>query len=490
MADYLRIARAYLCGTSVTVWCFMLLCLLTFAAVGEELARNQGGILGGVLSRKSYLAMFAYFNACVLGVLLRDNIAQPWASLLPHYRKKHLLVTTLIALIFLGLPMFSMEFVGTSDIALSSVAVIFMSCLAAGLWTLHHPALGVLAFPFLFFAMADSAASPGLAAFLAGARPSVSAALVLLSLIGLWAFAWRLLAWNEEKFEYAVARMWGDLLRGRGGQTSGGLFNAKSVEGSLTALPPNERAAMQNVDQAKSPFFNLRQVDELTGYNERNLWQRSLLWRHGTGPMRTSASVGYLMVITLIMIAPMVFVPSLVGAVNPARDVVVIMSVQVMTNPVTLWLPWLMRLPRLGYESVRPRTRREFVRELGLAFLWDVVQCWVGGVLLMGIAAAIWAPELLQVNKIFPFICCTAVGQLCAYGMMAVWLVKLVKRGLLASVACAFCPFLAMASWILFVVMNNSIGFEVNIVIASVLAVASMALIALAHRRWCRADFD
>jgi hypothetical protein len=82
----------------------MFLCLLIVSAVDGELARNQGGILGGLLSRKSYMAMFAYFNACVLGVLLRDNIAHPWASVLPHYRKKHLLVTTLIALFFLGIP--------------------------------------------------------------------------------------------------------------------------------------------------------------------------------------------------------------------------------------------------------------------------------------------------------------------------------------------------------------------------------------------------
>jgi hypothetical protein len=105
MGDYLRIARAYLHGTSAAVWCFMFLCLVSVSAFdGElaELARNQGGIPGGVLSRN--MAMFAYFNACLLGVLLRDNIAHPWASVLPHYRKKHLLVTTLIALFFLGIP--------------------------------------------------------------------------------------------------------------------------------------------------------------------------------------------------------------------------------------------------------------------------------------------------------------------------------------------------------------------------------------------------
>ena len=206
MGDYLRIARAYLCGTAAAVWCITFLSLLSVSAIGGELTRNQGGIMGGVLSRKSYMAMFAYFNACVLGVLLRDNIAHPWASVLPHYRKKHLLVTTLIALLFLGIPIFSVMFVGTSDIAPTSVAVIFLTCLAAGLWTLHHPVLGVLAFPFLVFATAHSSSSPELAAFLAGTNPATSAALVFMSLLALWALARRLLALHEEMFEYAFGR--------------------------------------------------------------------------------------------------------------------------------------------------------------------------------------------------------------------------------------------------------------------------------------------
>ncbi len=384
MGDYLRIARAYLSGTAAAVWCFKFLCLLSVSASVEEIARNQGGILGGVLSRKSYMAMFAYFNACLLGVLLRDNIAHPWASVLPHYRKKHLLVATLIALVFLGAPMFSTQLVGTSDIAPTSVAVIFLTCLAAGLWTLHHPVLGVLAFPFLVFASAHASSSPELAAFLAGTNPATSAALVFISLLALWALAWRLLALNEEMVEYAIARMWGDLLRGRGGQTFRGLYSAKPIEDYLAALPADKRATLQNFDPQKNLFTNLKQVDNLSGYSERSLWQRLQLWRLGTAPTRASASMGSQILIALISIPPMVVIPRLMGAANSARDSVVIMSVMVMTNPFNIWLNWFKRRHRLGYESLRPRTRQEFVRELGLALLWDMIQCWLGGLLFMG----------------------------------------------------------------------------------------------------------
>ena len=62
------------------------------------------------------------------------------------------------------------------------------------------------------------------------------------------------------------------------------------------------------------------------------------------------------------------------------------------------------------------------------------------------------------------------------------------KQGMVASVWFAFCPFLAMASWMLFIV--QPIGVELNIAIESVLSAASVATIALAYRRWCRADLD
>jgi hypothetical protein len=305
-----------------------------------------------------------------------------------------------------------------------------------------------------------------------------------MSLLALWAFAWRLLALNEDMFEYPVARMWGDLLRGRGGQTFWGLFNAKTIADNLAALPADKRAALQNLD----PFTNLKQLDNLSGCSDRSLWQRLQLWRLGTATTPASAAVGGQFLISLTFILLLVFIPPLVGVEYPARDAVVIMSVMIMTNPFNIWLHWFMRLRRLGYESLRPRTRQEFVRELGLALLLDIIQCWLGGVLFMGIAAAIWAPELLQVKNILLFILGTGVGQLCGYAMMGIWLLKLLKRGMVASLSCAFCPFLATASWMLWV--NSRIGVELNIAIASVLAGASVATIALAYRRWCRADLD
>ena len=277
---------------------------------------------------------------------------------------------------------------------------------------------------------------------------------------------------NEDALDYQDARVWGDFLRGRGQ-----IFRGQAK----TIVPADQQAGLRNFDLLKYPFSNLKQVDKLCGYSERSLWQRLQLWRLGAAPTSASASVGWLVGITLIMMPVLLYPKAL-----PARNTVVIFSVQVMTNPFNLWLFWFNRRHRLGYESLRPRTRPEFVRELGLALFWDSFLCWLGGVLFMGITAAIWAPELLQVKNAILFIGCTGVGQLCAYAIMGAWSLK---RGMVASVSCALGAFMVIAQWML-LTMYGSIGVEVNIAIASVLAAASAATIALAYRRWCWADLD
>lgn len=478
MGNYLRIARVYLRKETAVAWCFLLLCLLSVSAGAGELASRQGGILGGVLSIKSYMAMFTYFNACLLGVVLRDGIARPWASVLPHYREKHLLVAALIALLFLGIPIFSLMFAGTSDIAPTSVVVIFLTCLAAGLWTLHHPLMGFLALPFLVFVAAPASSFRWLAAFLAGTNPAASAALALLSLLALGALARRLLVMKEDTLEFAFARLWGDFLNGRGehfGERTSG------IAGGIAAVPADQRAPLQKLELLKNPLSNLRAIDNLSIDGRRSLWRRVQLWRLGTAPTRTALSVASLMAITFILMPVMLATQAL-----PARNTVVIFSVQIMLNPFGVWLSWFNRLHRLGFESLRPRTRREFVRELGLAFLCDGFEAWLGGVLFMGICAVIWAPELLQVKNIILFICCTGAGQLCVSAMMGIWCLK---RGTIASVVCTLCAFMAIALWMIRA-LDDGVGLEVNIAIALVLYAASAAAIAPAYRRWRLADLE
>ena len=480
MSDYMPIARAYMSKKLVAVWCVLLMCLLSISTFEGEFARGQSEFLGGILSKKSYMAMFTYFNACLLGVFLGDNMAHPWASLLPNYRQKHLVVATLITFLFLAVPLVLVSFVGISDVALSSVFVIFLTCLAAGLWTTHHLALGgILALPFLAFVLVPSSSSPALGAFLAGTTPATSLALLCLTAVALWVLARRLLSLNEESLSYAGTRNLGGILRGQSHAFGG---HVTAFANSLV-LPANQRVQLPKFD-------NLKRIDELAQYSAGNLWQRLRLWRIGTAPSRTSVSVIWLMVFTLIIIPAMIFLQRSAGAENSARDVVVIFSVQVMTNPFVVWLFWINRRQRLGYESLRPRTRQAFIRELGLTLFLDLVQCWLGGVAIMVIAATIWAPELLQASNMILFVFCTGMGQLCSFAMMGFGLLKFIKGSVLASIACAFGPFFVMETWILFVVMQGNVGYAANMVIAFALATASVAMMPSIYRRWCHADLD
>jgi hypothetical protein len=118
-----------------------------------------------------------------------------------------------------------------------------------------------------------------------------------------------------------------------------------------------------------------------------------------------------------------------------------------------------------------------------------MIQCWLWGVLFAGITAAIWAPKLLQAKNIVLFILGTAIGQLCVYAM-AIWPSKrrLLSNGVWFSFT-AICFYIFPAGLMVGTV-NGSIGVEVSIAIASILAAVSVATIVLAYRRWCRADLD
>jgi hypothetical protein len=59
---------------------------------------------------------------------------------------------------------------------------------------------GRLGFPFFGLCNGALFILPELAAFLAGTSPATAAALVFISLLALWALAWRLLALNEDMF--------------------------------------------------------------------------------------------------------------------------------------------------------------------------------------------------------------------------------------------------------------------------------------------------
>ena len=69
---------------------------------------------------------------------------------------------------------------------------------------------------------------------------------------------------------------------------------------------------------------------------------------------------------------------------------------------------------------------------------------------------------------------------------MGIWFLN---RGMIAFACCDTLPI--RDDWELDRLdVTGRIGVELNIAIASVLAAASVATIALAYRRWCRADLD
>ena len=162
MGDYLRIARVYLRGTAAAVWLFLFLCLLSISANAGDRGQPRWH------PWRRPFEKIIHGNVCVFQCLSIRRPSQRQhgppvgvraAALSPEASPGHYAHR----IVFPGDPDVLDGVCGNQRHRPTSVAVIFLTCLAAGLWTLHHPLLGFLAFPFLAFAMTPSSSNPDLA---------------------------------------------------------------------------------------------------------------------------------------------------------------------------------------------------------------------------------------------------------------------------------------------------------------------------------------
>jgi hypothetical protein len=71
-------------------------------------------------------------------------------------------------------------------------------------------------------------------------------------------------------FEYAIARVWGVFSAGGVGKHSGGCSTRRLSKTISLLCRPISGPPLQNRDPLKTPFSNLKQVDNLSGYSERS----------------------------------------------------------------------------------------------------------------------------------------------------------------------------------------------------------------------------
>jgi hypothetical protein len=148
---------------------------------------------------------------------------------------------------------------------------------------------------------------------------------------------------------------------------------------------------------------------------------------------------------------------------------------------------WLRRWPRLGYELLRPTTRRDFCRQMGLAFACEGIEAYLWLLLFVGFLAAIWSPGSLRTWDLAVYVVllvCMWLGQWAA----TAWIVSYSRSAFLLLPAVYGISYVPYKMWMRYRTspMPFATGYYLTLSLGMMLL--CVAALYLAYRRWQRLD--
>jgi hypothetical protein len=153
-----------------------------------------------------------------------------------------------------------------------------------------------------------------------------------------------------------------------------------------------------------------------------------------------------------------------------------------------IWFTAYRRWGRLGYESLRPATRRQWVLENAAAMLMKIGQIQVLWLLIQGSVLFIYFPEF-RTSRVLPeTIACWLGWQTLIFGISA-WIASFGSFGLKMSIMGAMLGLVSM-SWVFSRLLNEQQSRELWLVTGISTGAIGLGMCVVAYRRWCRIDFD
>lgn len=397
----------------------------------------------------------------VLIIHLKQQIATPYASLIPNYRAPQLLIAAIMsAPSLLLLPLIVSLGAHLPFLPLLSLNVALCALLA---WAVYRNSFPLMA---IVLACWFSPALPAVDLFLTGFLTDASWAYAPLSLlilaagiVGFIALAHRLLHLSEEMPEYSrnISTSYWDTL-----------VNLRSQR-PTTQINFQSRWAMFFVAPSDS------QLARIAATPHPNFWQRVARWRAAQGNRRGMALMALVFLLTLFILR-----------FNTQDGTFRFAWMFFFIFPISAVLGQLLRrLPLLGSESLRPVSRRNYLIENALASALQLAELW----LLMA------ALLLLQIAWLFPASLYTPIPWL-TLGAVALfqifflaigfWLLRFRSPLLLWS-----CSFGSIAVFPMLAIFSQR-AFPFSPATASLIAalvlLVSLLIFLDAYRRWLKTD--
>ena len=417
----------------------------------------------------SFQALFFGAYLCfILGVHLKQQFANPRAKLLPTFSAPHLLVSIAITSVATSITIWAASrhreahWLGVMAIA---VHVNFMahrlgsSPTNSAAWVFAASVIG----------MTTPVGRGFVVEIGMGHEPTLAIAILVSHVCGLLLLMDDMMKLDEDSPSYQIVVN----------------FNAWDMRA------PAQRNLIRNMSQRDSGYLRLiswashRRLDRATSCPATTSAQRVALFDLGdnwpSSIIVNQVAVAGIAILFLVLIGGR-------SSIRTAHELSLLMRiflVAIMAFVWGFWFMWVQRWSRLGYESLRPVSRREWVWENGVAIFKNIALNHSIAAVLQLVIVGIVLPEFLHERSVWLVLLWSTGLQVLAFGIFA--LVSSYGSVILMGMVMGT---LSTCLMIPGAFMPGENGLDVGLIlgITALGAAVGVVITCIAFRRWCRVD--
>jgi hypothetical protein len=407
-----------------------------------------------------------------MGILyLKEQLSTWQSSLVPHYRRPHLIVGAL----FVAMALCAIPLLFNQIVRMNPLPIIALCAAAASLagWLVYDPSLKTIGVFFAALALACfPAVQQAIGRIVHGESPYAVVALLTGSIVLFGWIWWKLSRLHEEMPEYRA---------GMGGRSMTPVRPVLQTDlldtiAGLIARYPMWRIGLKRSEPIDSALATL-QHRRLVSAGGWVPWRLGALWALAILGMLAGINLAFDANdrMKLVDIAPLVLIISMPAA------------------PIIISSLWIHRGPMLPYEMTLPASRRSFVRQTLAALVWDHVSCWIGAILtcmaIIFIVRYLSKDDSLMHSNAFDIAITLAFffsGQVAAVGIIA-WTLRF-RSKLLSLVTMIVAVVLTLPP----LLVAGKRGLDTQALTLTIASFTIAGLVALfdAYRRWLRVNLE
>ncbi|MCK4340194.1 MAG: hypothetical protein KAY37_00535 [Phycisphaerae bacterium] len=419
--------------------------------------------------------MFVLLEASFLAYHVKEQIANYRSTVMPRFCTPHIVVALTFSLVLILLHTLLLGVFGASILG---ALAIFSMCLATGLWVHHfHPGvIGVvllvgvasLVGTLVLIPIVDKSSNSYLYVIelILSGSPAPATTTLILSIVVIAGWVVRLMHLNEEMFEYHL---------------------------KLPFTESDQKAQRDRIRANEQPPGMAARFDRLRGYVGSGTWKRVRHWQLGNAPTTWILTV---LCITLFVVYYLV---TMATGIPKEYDGTPIPGGFIGFALFVFFLPYLGALRvvgrgcDLGYESLRPCSKPQLVRELGLAAALDMFTAWAMLIVVWGLTIAIWNRVAITPLELLVIILFSIGGNVFLFGVTA-WLMRfhsltLVVGGELAVGGGVLTVFALGFTLLTFVLRRELLSlFPAWATLSMLLGLAGVLLAWYSYRKWCETE--